>query len=201
MARTRSRVASAIGTTVGVRLRTRETVLCERPVARAISRMVTRPTRPDPSPVARRLREVSRRFAPANDASLARSGPICGEIRHTTGCIRSHDRRPCTMLKHSRVLCRSSLVVQADPAHRGQAPMRVVRLHAPWDLCLMRRRPRRSVRRGILDRSSNADIGALMLAYGGAGTPPPAPARSPRRGRPVVDKLVGHLNATSKATA
>jgi nanoRNase/pAp phosphatase (c-di-AMP/oligoRNAs hydrolase) len=56
-----------------------------------------------------------------------------------------------------------------------------------------------AVGKSILDRSSTADIGALMLSYGGghanAGTCQVPHADADR----VVEQLVGHLNASVAA--
>ena len=45
--------------------------------------------------------------------------------------------------------------------------------------------------RSILNRTSGADVGALMLSYGGGGH-----ANADR----VVDELVGHMNAATRTT-
>jgi nanoRNase/pAp phosphatase (c-di-AMP/oligoRNAs hydrolase) len=58
-----------------------------------------------------------------------------------------------------------------------------------------------AVGKSILNRTSPADIGALMLTYGGGGHANAGTCQVPHEdaGR-VVEELVGHLNATNAAT-
>ncbi len=58
-----------------------------------------------------------------------------------------------------------------------------------------------AVGKSILDRRSTADIGALMLAYGGGGHANAGTCQVPHdQADRVVEELVGHLNATNPAT-
>jgi nanoRNase/pAp phosphatase (c-di-AMP/oligoRNAs hydrolase) len=58
-----------------------------------------------------------------------------------------------------------------------------------------------AVGKSILNRTSTADIGALMLSYGGGGHANAGTCQVPHDDAdPVVEELVGHLNATSAAT-
>ena len=58
-----------------------------------------------------------------------------------------------------------------------------------------------AVGKSILNRASCADIGALMLAYGGGGQANAGTRQVPHDdGGRVVEELVGHLNATNAAT-
>jgi nanoRNase/pAp phosphatase (c-di-AMP/oligoRNAs hydrolase) len=58
-----------------------------------------------------------------------------------------------------------------------------------------------AVGKSILDRSSRADIGALMLSYGGGGHANAGTCQVPHdQADRVVEELVGHLNAIDPAT-
>ncbi len=58
-----------------------------------------------------------------------------------------------------------------------------------------------AVGKSILNRSSSADIGALMLSYGGGGHANAGTCQVPHEEADrVLEELVGHLNATSAAT-
>ena len=55
-----------------------------------------------------------------------------------------------------------------------------------------------AVGKSILDRSSGADVGALMLSYGGGGHANAGTCQVPHdRADRVVDEIVDHLNAAS----
>jgi nanoRNase/pAp phosphatase (c-di-AMP/oligoRNAs hydrolase) len=56
-----------------------------------------------------------------------------------------------------------------------------------------------AVGKSILDRSSNADIGALMLSHGGGGHANAGTCQVPHDDADrVVDELVGQLNAATR---
>jgi nanoRNase/pAp phosphatase (c-di-AMP/oligoRNAs hydrolase) len=78
-------------------------------------------------------------------------------------------------------------------------PACTVSAHVLWGK--QRRNTVIAVGKSILDRSSTADIGALMLAHGGGGH---ANAGTCQVGHDdadrVVDELVGHLNAATRTT-
>jgi nanoRNase/pAp phosphatase (c-di-AMP/oligoRNAs hydrolase) len=58
-----------------------------------------------------------------------------------------------------------------------------------------------AVGKSILNRTSSADIGALLLSYGGGGHANAGTCQVPHdQADRVVEELVGHLNATSAAT-
>jgi nanoRNase/pAp phosphatase (c-di-AMP/oligoRNAs hydrolase) len=57
-----------------------------------------------------------------------------------------------------------------------------------------------AVGKSILDRSSGADIGALMLSNGGGGHANAGTCQVPHDdANRVLDELVGHLNAANPA--
>ena len=99
-------------------------------------------------------------------------------------------RRPAPRGHH---LCR-------EPLHGLRA---VPRLHGVGARDLGQAAPehRDRVGRSILNRTSGADVGALMLSYGGGGH---ANAGTCQVGHDeadrVVDELVGHLNAATRTT-
>jgi nanoRNase/pAp phosphatase (c-di-AMP/oligoRNAs hydrolase) len=58
-----------------------------------------------------------------------------------------------------------------------------------------------AVGKSILDRTSPADIGALMLTYGGGGHVNAGTCQVPHDDADrVVEELIGHLNAINPAT-
>jgi nanoRNase/pAp phosphatase (c-di-AMP/oligoRNAs hydrolase) len=58
-----------------------------------------------------------------------------------------------------------------------------------------------AVGKSILNRTSSADIGALLLSYGGGGHANAGTCQVPHdQADRVLEELVGHLNATSTAT-
>ena len=72
-----------------------------------------------------------------------------------------------------------------------------VSLHVLWGK--QRQNTVIAVGKSILDRASNADIGALMLAYGGGGHVNAGTCQVPHDDADrVVEELVGHLNATTR---
>jgi nanoRNase/pAp phosphatase (c-di-AMP/oligoRNAs hydrolase) len=78
-------------------------------------------------------------------------------------------------------------------------PGATVSIHVLWGK--QRQNTVIAVGKSILNRSSSADIGALMLSYGGGGH---ANAGTCQVGHDdadrVVDEIVGHLNATTRTT-
>ena len=78
-------------------------------------------------------------------------------------------------------------------------PECLVSLHVLWGK--QRQNTVIAVGKSILNRTSSADIGALLLSYGGGGHANAGTCQVPHdQADRVVEELVGHLNATSAAT-
>jgi nanoRNase/pAp phosphatase (c-di-AMP/oligoRNAs hydrolase) len=78
-------------------------------------------------------------------------------------------------------------------------PAATVSIHVIWGK--QRQNTVLAVGKSILNRTSSADIGALMLSYGGGGHANAGTCQVPHdEADQVVEELVGHLNAVARTT-